>query len=134
MRMKLITAFLLLAMALPASAHPHPLRWLHAHKLQLAADTLIVGASALDVASTRAAISHGAYEANPLYGSRPGLGRLVAVKAAIDLPVVLGTLFLGRYTRGQSRWKRSEVLIPAIALSVPQFWAAHHNWSARPVR
>lgn len=129
-RMKLITAFVFLALAVPASAHPHPLRWIAAHKLQVAADALMIGASALDVASTRAAIDNGGYEANPLYGARPGLSRLLAVKAAVDLTVAVGNGFLDRHTRGQSRWKRLEMFIPAFVVSVPQIWAAHHNWTS----
>ena len=92
---------------------------------------LLIGASALDVASTRSAVGNGSYEANPLYGRRPSLARLVTIKAAFDLPVVLGSHFLDRRTSGDSRWRRAEVFLPSLAVAIPQFWAAHHNWTLR---
>ncbi|HVB34175.1 MAG TPA: hypothetical protein VNJ52_07395 [Patescibacteria group bacterium] len=127
--MKLAAVSAFLALTVPASARPHPLRWVKAHKLQISADALMIGASALDVASTRSALARGNYEANPLYGSRPSLGRLLLVKAAFVVPVAIGNSFLDRRTRGQPLSKRSEILIPALILSVPQLWAAHHNWT-----
>lgn len=125
---------LFLALAVPASARPHPLRWIRAHKVQMAADALMVAASALDIASTRASLGKGNYESNPLYGRHPSLARLWAVKAAFDIPVAVGNNWLDRHTRGRPLWRRSEVLMPAIILSVPQLLAAHHNWTMRSPR
>lgn len=126
---KVAVFFAFLALTVPASARPHPLRWIKTHKLQIAADALVIGASALDVASTHSAVGNGGREANPLYGARPSWSRLLAVKAAFDVPAIVGNDFLDRYTRGGPRWRRSEVLVPALILAVPQIWAAHHNWA-----
>lgn len=126
---ELAAVILFLALAVPAAAHPRPLHWIKAHKLQICADALIIGASALDAASTRSALAHGNYEANPLYGARPSLARLLIVKAAFAVPVALSDDWLDRRTRGQPLWRRSEILLPAAILSVPQIWAAHHNWT-----
>ncbi|HVB97984.1 MAG TPA: hypothetical protein VNJ12_01450 [Candidatus Dormibacteraeota bacterium] len=129
--MKPAVILVFLALTAPASARAHPLRWARSHVLEIAADALMIGASALDVASTRSAVRGGNYEANPLYGARPGLGRLVLVKAAFDVPVAVGSYFLGRRTRDEPRWKRAEILMPALILAIPQLWAAHHNWTLR---
>lgn len=129
-----ILLVLFLVMTVPASARPHPLRWAKMHKLQIAADVLMVGASALDVASTRSALAEGNYEANPLYGTRPGLGRLLAIKAAFVLPIAAANVFVDRYTSHEPRWKRSEILIPSAIFSVPEIWAAHHNWALGKAR
>jgi hypothetical protein len=125
---------LLLLMAVPASAQPHPLRWIRTHKLQIVADALMVGSAALDVASTRSALAEGNHEGNPIYGARPGLGRLLAIKAAFILPIAAGNNFLDRHSRGGSRRSRAEILIPSLILSIPEIWAAHHNWKLGPVR
>lgn len=108
------------------------MHWIASHKILIVADTLMAVSSALDIASTRAAESRGNREANPLYGAQPGLGRLIGVKLAIDLPFAMGTGFLDRYTRGGSPLQRSQMLLPALILAAPQIWAAHHNWSLRP--
>ncbi len=39
-----------------------------------------------DAVSTHQAIQRGAHEQNPIYGKDPGLGRLLATKAAITIP------------------------------------------------
>ena len=127
--MKPAAILLFLALAIPASAHPHPLRWARSHKLQMAADALIIGASALDAVSTRSAVRSGNYEVNPLYGIHPGVGRLVLVKAAFAVPAAVGIYYLGRRTSDEPHWKRAEILIPALILAIPQIWAAHHNWT-----
>ena len=131
---KIVVALCSLVFVAPALARPHPLDWIGTHKLLIAADAVLAASSALDVASTRAAMSGGNSEANPLYGARPGLGRLIAVKLAIDLPFAVGNSFLDRYTREGSPWKRSQMLLPSFILAAPQIWAAQHNWSLHPAK
>jgi hypothetical protein len=132
--MKIVVVLCSLVFVAPALARPHPLHWIGTHKLLIASDTLLAASSALDVASTRAAMSRGNSEANPLYGARPGLGHLIGVKLAIDLPFAVGNSFLDRYTRSGSPWKRSQMLLPSLILAAPQIWAAQHNWSLDPAK
>lgn len=132
--MKPIAFLIFLALAIPAWSRPHPLHWAKTHKLQIAADLLVAGASAIDVASTRSALAQGNHEANPLYGPHPSLARLLAIKIALDLPVAAGNNLLDQRTRGASRWRRLEILIPALILSGPEIWAAHHNWTLGKAR
>jgi hypothetical protein len=132
--MKFAVVLCSLVFVAPALARPHPLHWIGTHKLLILADTVLAASSALDVASTRAAVSSGNSEANPLYGAQPGLGRLIGVKLAIDLPFAVGNSFLNRYTRGGSPWKRWQILLPSLILAAPQIWAAKHNWSLPPAK
>jgi len=57
---------------------------------------LPAGASAFDAVTTLRAVSLGHPEANPLFGSKPGPGRVAAIKLSVTALFAVGTYFLKR--------------------------------------
>lgn len=83
-----------LLVATGAQAQETPIRDRSLHPWPYVA---LVAGNVLDVYSTERQIARGCVEANPLYGSRvPSLGRIVAVKAAVLVPLSVALAQLQR--------------------------------------
>lgn len=59
-------------------------------KLPMMASLGIMGAGQVaDALSTHRAVKRGASESNPVYGKKPSLGKLLAIKAATNVPLAV---------------------------------------------
>jgi hypothetical protein len=78
-----------------------------------------------DVVTTQQALDRGAVEVNPLLGSQPSTGKLVAVKAAGWFAMnSLENYLEKRMNRSLKWWEKAFVWAAPIGI---QSWAAYHN-------